>query len=82
MVRIYDLWDGSLDKCKVLGLVPFCGIFEEIAVAKPLQDMFKEKLPPPPQKKKKYRCWSLTNINIFKAKKKKTILLMFYALVY
>ena len=22
MARIYDLWDGSLDKCKVRGLVP------------------------------------------------------------
>ena len=23
--RIYDLWDGSLDKRKVRGVVPWCG---------------------------------------------------------
>ena len=25
MARINDLWDGSMDKCKVRGLVPCCG---------------------------------------------------------
>ncbi len=25
MDRIYNLWDGYLDKCKVFGLVPCCG---------------------------------------------------------
>ncbi len=25
MARINDLWDGSMDKRKVLSLVPFCG---------------------------------------------------------